>query len=151
MSVVDVVFGSSVYERMRELAARAYPDEGCGVLIGAFIGEHADVSDVTSGRNLNTDRARDRYVLDPLAIVTADRDARSRGLDIVGFWHSHPDHPAHPSQFDTDHAWVDYVYVICATAAEGTGDANAFALSTEGGPFEHLLLVVTPPAPSPAP
>ena len=151
MSFADTVFVSDVYERMRELAAGAYPDEGCGVLIGAVAGQHVEVVDVTRGRNLNTERSRDRYVLDPSDIVKADRDARSRGLDIVGFWHSHPDHPAHPSQYDTDHAWVDYVYVICATTSEGTGDANAFTLTDDRGPFEHLLLVVTPPAASPAP
>src|SRR5207253_1269855 len=84
-------------------------------------------------------------VLDPADILAADRDARARGIDIVGYWHSHPDHPAHPSQFDTDHAWVDYVYVICATTSEGTGDVNAFTLTAEGGPFEHLLLVGASP------
>jgi proteasome lid subunit RPN8/RPN11 len=90
-------------------------------------------------------------VLDPEDFLHAERDARARGLDIVGFWHSHPDHPAHPSQFDTDHAWVDYVYIICNTTAEGTGDVNAFTLDGEGGAFEHLLLIVTPRAASPAP
>ncbi|TME49972.1 MAG: M67 family metallopeptidase [Chloroflexi bacterium] len=147
MSVADVVFTGGVYERMGALAAGAYPDEGCGVLLGSIVGEHVEVVDVTRGRNLNTERARDRYVLDPADILAADRDARARGIDIVGYWHSHPDHPAHPSQFDTDHAWVDYVYVICATTSEGTGDVNAFTLTAEGGPFEHLLLVVTSQAP----
>ena len=80
----------------------------------------------------NTERARDRYLLDPADIVRADRDARARGLDIVGFWHSHPDHPARPSQFDTDHAWVDYVYVIVNTTAGGAGDLNGFTLDRRG-------------------
>ena len=150
MSLADVVFAGDAHERMRNMAAGAYPDEGCGVLIGSFRNERAEVVDVTRGRNLSIERSRDRYLLDPSDIVAADRDARAHGLDIVGYWHSHPDHPAHPSQFDTDHAWVDYVYVICATTAEGTGDVNGFALATEAGPFEHLLLVVTPQAASPA-
>ena len=81
--------------------------------------------------------------------VRADREARARYLDIVGFWHSHPDHPARPSQFDTDHAWVDYVYIIVNTTADGAGDLNGFTLAEEGGPFRQLPLMVTP-SPGPA-
>jgi len=150
VSLGEAVLAGEAHERMKGMAADAYPDEGCGVLIGSFRNERAEVVDVTRGRNLRTERSRDRYVLDPADIIAADRDARARGLDIVGYWHSHPDHPAHPSQFDTDHAWVDYVYVICNTTPEGTGDVNAFALAAEGGPFEHLLLVVTPHSAAPA-
>ena len=62
-----------------------------------------------------------------------------------------PGSPRAPSQFDTDHAWVDYVYIICATTREGTGDVNAFTLSDEGGAFVPLLLIVTPREPTPAP
>ena len=101
------------------------------------------------GNNLNIERARDRYVLDPADIVRADREARARYLDIVGFWHSHPDHPARPSDFDTDHAWVDYVYIIVNTTADGAGDLNGFTLAEEGGPFRQLPLMVTP-GPGPA-
>ncbi|MBV8196292.1 MAG: M67 family metallopeptidase [Candidatus Dormibacteraeota bacterium] len=144
MTLTEARIAGPVYQRMSDMADDAYPEEGCGVLVGRFDGDHADVVAVTRGRNLNTERARDRYVLDPADIVEADREARARDLDIVGYWHSHPDHPAHPSQFDTDHAWTDYVYVICNTTEEGTGDVNAFSLLAEGGPFEPLLLVLTP-------
>jgi proteasome lid subunit RPN8/RPN11 len=114
------------------------------VLIGRFAGGRAEVVEATSGTNLNIERSHDRYVLAPDDILRADRDARARDLDVVGFWHSHPDHPARPSQFDTDHAWVDYVYVIVNTTANGAGDLNGFTLREEGGPFDQLPLVVTP-------
>jgi proteasome lid subunit RPN8/RPN11 len=127
---------------MRSLAAAAYPNEGCGVLIGSFGDAHVRIVDATSARNLNTDRARDRYDLDPADFIRADRDAREHGLDVVGFWHSHPDHPARPSQTDTERAWVDYVYIICATVTEGARDVNAFALSGEDGPFVAVPLDV---------
>lgn len=144
MSIAEAVIAGQVYQHMSDLADDAYPDEGCGVLVGRWQGERVEILAATHGRNLNTERSRDRYVLDPADIVEADREARERGWDIVGFWHSHPDHPAQPSQFDTDHAWTDYVYVICRTTDEGTGDINAFTLTAEGGPFEPLLLVVAP-------
>ena len=144
MSIGDINLDPSASARIRELAAAAYPDEGCGVLIGRFAGARAEVLEATSGGNLNTERARDRYLLDPADIVRADRDARERGLDVVGYWHSHPDHPARPSQFDTDHAWLDYVYVIVTTTVLGAEDLNGFTLREEGGPFDQLPPVVTP-------
>lgn len=144
MSLTEAVIAGPVYQHMSDLADDAYPDEGCGVLVGRWAGERVEILAATHGKNLNTVRSRDRYVLDPADIVEADREARERGWDIVGFWHSHPDHPAQPSQFDTDHAWTEYVYVICRTTAEGTGDINAFSLTADGGPFEPLLLIVAP-------
>lgn len=144
MTIADVELEVPAHACIRELGAAAYPNEGCGVLIGRFAGQRVEVVDATSGTNLNTDRSRDRYLLDPADMVRADRDARARGLDVVGFWHSHPDHPARPSQFDTDHAWVDYVYMIVNTTAFGAGDLNGFTLAVEGGPFEQLPLVVIP-------
>ena len=109
-------------QRVRELAVAAYPHEGCGVLLGRRDGTRMVIVDVTSARNMWTERAADRYDLDPVDFMKADRDARSRGLDVAGIWHSHPDHPAQPSQFDTDHAWVDYVYIICRTTTSGAED-----------------------------
>ena len=146
MSLGDIDLVMDANTLIREFAATAYPNEGCGVLLGRFGGDRVEVVDASSGNNLNIERARDRYVLDPADIVRADRDARQRYLDIVGFWHSHPDHPARPSQFDTDHAWVDYLYIIVNTTADGAGDLNGFTLVEEGGEFRRLPLVVTPKA-----
>jgi proteasome lid subunit RPN8/RPN11 len=144
MTIADIELAGGARTRIRSFGVRAYPDEGCGVLIGRFDGRRAVVVDATSGKNTNTQRSRDRYVLDPADIVHADRDARARALDIVGFWHSHPDHPARPSQFDTDHAWVDYVYIIVNTTVDGAGDLNGFTLVDEGGMFEQLPLAEIP-------
>lgn len=142
MTPVELLLAADVDARIRDLGAAAYPNEGCGVLIGRVAGGTAQVVEATSGRNLNTERSRDRYLLDPADIVRADRDARARGLDVLGYWHSHPDHPARPSQFDTDHAWLDYVYIIVTTTASGAGDLNGFTLAGEGGPFDQLPLTI---------
>jgi proteasome lid subunit RPN8/RPN11 len=130
--------------RIRDLAAAAYPHEGCGVLLGRRDGTRMVIVDVTSARNMWTERAADRYDLDPVDFMKADRDGRSRGLDIAGIWHSHPDHPAEPSKFDTDHAWVDYVYIICRTTTTGAEDMNAFALEAEGAPFGPVSMDISP-------
>jgi proteasome lid subunit RPN8/RPN11 len=144
MTIKEISLATDADGSIRGLAAAAYPNEGCGVLIGRFAGDSVEVVEATSGRNTNVERSRDRYLLDPADIVRADREARTRDLDIVGFWHSHPDHPASPSQFDTDHAWMDYVYVIVNTITGGSGDLNGFTLAADGGPFEQCALTVEP-------
>ena len=139
-----VTISTAVAARLREYAEAAYPDEGCGVMIGALDGDSVSVTEVTPGRNLVTDRSRDRYVLAPEDILAAGRSARGRGLDIVGFWHTHPDHPARPSQFDLDHAWTDYVYVICRVAWGVCEVINGFALPAAGEQFEQVEMTVAP-------
>lgn len=141
MSRRAIRLSATARHRVAELAALAYPDEGCGVLIGSVDAAAFSAVAATSGTNLNRERARDRYLLDPGDIVRADRQARTMGLDVVGFWHSHPDHPAWPSQFDTDHAWADYAYLIVSTTAAGAGDLNGFTLTADGGTFEQLPLI----------
>jgi proteasome lid subunit RPN8/RPN11 len=125
-----VRFSAAAAAELRRLASAAYPQEGCGVLVGSA-GEVATVVSVTAGANL-APRTRDRYELDPLEILRAEREARAAGLEVLGFWHSHPDHPAVPSRFDTERAWPDYLYVIASTTAEGTGDVRGWSLGGEG-------------------
>lgn len=130
-------------EALQRLAAATYPVEGCGVLLGVLDGEGGSVVEAIPGRNLVTDRARDRYELDPLDIVAADRRARDRGLDVVGFWHTHPDHPARPSRFDAERAWPEYVYAICSTTVDGVADLRWWRLG-EGGEFTQLDVEAQP-------
>lgn len=126
---------ASLLAGLRHAAAATYPDEGCGVVVGKPERDVVVLHALVAGRNLRTDRARDRYELDPAAIVRADREARAHGLDVVGFWHSHPDHPARPSAFDTERAWPQYAYLIVATTAWGGKDVRAWVLEEEGGAF----------------
>jgi len=102
--------------KIEENASRGYPNESCGLLIGGFNEGETVVASVTAALNLNTERSRDRYVLDPDDFARADRLAAARGLDVVGIWHSHPDHPAEPSQTDLNAAWPGYSYVIVSVA-----------------------------------
>ena len=130
--------------QLTAFAAQSYPSEGCGVLVGTIpIAPDDDaipVVRVTLGRNLVTDRAADRYELDPGDIVAAERAATAEGLDVLGFWHTHPDHPARPSRFDTERAWPDYVYVICSVTAAGVVDVRAWTLRPDGEEFVEVTL-----------
>ena len=98
----------SVYDEIKNHAERGYPNEVCGLLIG----RDGKIDMFKEGRNLNRERARDRYELDPLSYIEADDEARAKGDRIIGIYHSHPDHPSLPSHFDREIASVDYVYIM---------------------------------------
>src|SRR5207237_6999851 len=90
-------------------------------------------------RNTITDRRHDRYALDPLEQLQVQKDAEARGLEIVGFAHSHPDHPAVPSRFDAEHGWSFYSYLV-ASVQEGTlREARSWRLDASGAFQEEGL------------
>jgi len=111
-----------------------YPHETCGLLIGTHTGERGEVARVTQARNLNAERAHDRYELDPNDFMAADAEARAAGLEVIGVWHSHPDHPALPSETDRAAAWAGWSYVIASVTREGVRDIRSWRLN--GDDFE---------------
>lgn len=120
---------------LRGWARAGYPEETCGLLIGESRPKGLVVREVRQATNLERSRAADRYVLDPVAFLDADRDAREAGLEILGFWHSHPDSPAVPSETDRTRAWVGYAYVIVSVAADRSSDVRVWTL--EDGTFQE--------------
>lgn len=113
-------------------AEATYPHECCGVLVGRTDGGRIAVEAHRTG-NLNTVRAHDRFELDPRDYMRIDREAHTRGLDIIGIYHSHPDHPAQPSATDLAAAWEGYSYVIVSVRKGVAGDFHSFEL--HGGAF----------------
>lgn len=124
--------------RLEAWAAAGFPHEVCGLLTGRRRDGAAEVVRATRARNLRRDRPGDRYELDPDDFLAEDRRARRDGLDILGFWHTHPDHPARPSSTDLETAWPGYAYLIITATATGTGDFRCWQL--EGGRFVELTL-----------
>ncbi|MDQ2943761.1 MAG: M67 family metallopeptidase, partial [Candidatus Dormibacteraeota bacterium] len=100
------------------------------------------VSEVRRARNIIVERARDRYEIDPRDHIRIQRAADADGLDIVGYYHSHPDHPAQASRFDTERAWAGYVYLIVSVHEGKPANANGFVADNDGGPFRPEPLVV---------
>ena len=121
------------FEAIQSHGAEGYPNEICGVMVGPP-GDH-EVTDAKRARNTIVERARDRYEIDPRDQIRIQREADAAGLDIVGYYHSHPDHPAEASRFDTERAWAGYVYLIVSVHEGKAVDANAFVADLDGGPF----------------
>lgn len=117
-------------EELRRHGEQTYPHECCGVLLGSI---HDDVRIVTStahAGNTRTDSPENRYHIDPRDLIRIQREARARGEDIVGFYHSHPDHPARWSSTDLAEAhWLGCSYVITSVEEAKAAITNSFALT----------------------
>lgn len=123
-----LVLETGLEERLQEMVCSGYPEETCGLLIGRQTEAAVQVLELVQARNLNRERAQDRYELDPDALLAADIKARDQGLEIVGIWHSHPDHPAKPSETDRSRAWSGWSYVIASVSREGVEDLRSWRL-----------------------
>jgi len=127
------------YESLRRHGEETYPHECCGALLGLFKNGHRTVEDVVRCGNTRDDRPQDRYNIDPKELVAIQRRASQQGLDIVGFYHSHPDHPAQWSQTDLAEAhWLDCSYVITAVEKGSANRTNSFVLLGAGEEDKHF-------------
>ncbi len=114
---------------LEQWAHEGYPQETCGLLLGQFQDQRVEVREVDLARNLNIERANDRYELDPADFVAADARARAAGMDIIGVWHSHPGHPAEPSETDRAAAWAGWSYVILSVSRRGVENLRSWRLN----------------------
>ena len=119
----------------------SYPNECCGLLIGTM-GEPKVVFEFRTCKNLNTERARDRYEMDPLDMLRTQREFENGPWDIIGIYHSHPDHPSRPSQTDTDRAWPNYSYVIISVQKGSVASAQSWVLNEGERKFYEEPLVI---------
>src|ERR1700744_3777120 len=119
------------YEALRAHGEETYPNECCGVLLGKNIADSGNhVQQIVRAGNTRTDSAHNRYHIAPQELVKIQRQARTQGLDIVGFYHSHPDHPAQWSKTDFAEAhWLGCSYVITSVEQGEAGLTNSFLLS----------------------
>ncbi len=133
---------AGILEAVRAHAEHGYPQETCGIFVG-HPGADPEALEFYPVANVVTERARDRYLIDPLEQLRIEKRAWHKGMEIVGFYHSHPDHPARPSQFDTDHAWPVWTYVVVSVEQGKLTRATAWQLIEEARRFEEVPLRVT--------
>jgi proteasome lid subunit RPN8/RPN11 len=135
-----------IYNAIRHHGEETYPHECCGVLLGRSADGVNNVEDAARAGNTRTDSAHNRYNIAPQELIRIQRQARERGLDIVGFYHSHPDHPAQWSATDFAEAhWIGCSYVITAVEKGAARQTNSFLLtgkSEENKAFEDETVEV---------
>jgi proteasome lid subunit RPN8/RPN11 len=124
---------------IRREAARAYPHEGCGALIGPAQG---DVTETLALPNQEQGSPRVRFTISPKDYLETEASADARGLTLLGFWHSHPDHPARPSQTDRSFAWPGLLTLVIAVERGEPGELTAWDVPGPEEPFRRLELAV---------
>jgi proteasome lid subunit RPN8/RPN11 len=138
---MSLILTQALYDALRAHGEETYPDECCGIMLGRADIEAIRVHSLIRAGNTRTDSAHNRYNIAPQELIKAQREARNAGLDIVGFYHSHPDHPAHWSATDFAEAhWFGCSYVITAVDGVKAGDTitpratitNSFLLTGTG-------------------
>ena len=128
-------------EAIREEAARAYPEEGCGALLGPA---EAAVSETVPLANREETAPRTRFTVSPLDYLAAEDRAEARGLKLLGFWHSHPDHPARPSPTDRAYAWPGLLTLVIGVERGDPGEMTAWEVAGQEEPFRQLDLEIAP-------
>jgi proteasome lid subunit RPN8/RPN11 len=137
---------SSVLRQVYDHMEASYPHECCGLLIGTSAGEQRIVHTFRKCRNLNTERAHDRYDMDPKCWLDTEREFEKGPWSIIGIYHSHPDHPSRASQTDTDAAlgagMLEYSYVIGSVQKGTVAGAQSWVLNEAERRFYEEPLVV---------
>ena len=144
----DLWISRHLVERIRRHGAETYPHECCGALLGR------DNSVVARGNpdsnaqrpqrevlalfpliNRREDSPRNRFSVTPADVLAAEKEAVGKGMDVIGWYHSHPDHPARPSEYDREHAWPWYSYVIIAVSAGAPQEMTSWRLADDRAGF----------------
>jgi len=144
MSTVHLT--AAIYEAIRQHGEHTYPYECCGALLGTSAAGGWSVLAAVPAGNTRTDSAHNRYHISPVELIKIERAARTQGLSIAGFYHSHPDHPAQWSQTDLAEAhWLGCTYIITAVEKSHAAITNSFLLTgatEEDKRFEPQQIVV---------
>ncbi len=127
--------------KIRSHGAETYPHECCGALLG----RDTEVADRSLYREIHAlhplinrrdDSPRNRFSVTSQDVLDAEKAAVNQGLEVVGWYHSHPDHPAKPSQYDREHAWPWYSYVIVSVANKIPEDMTSWRLTDDRSDFQ---------------
>ncbi|HJW13993.1 MAG TPA: M67 family metallopeptidase [Thermoanaerobaculia bacterium] len=124
-------------EAIHEHGREAYPEECCGALLGTGGNGSARVARIARMENARRDERRRRYVIEPLEYARVERQADAESLSVLGFYHSHPDHPAVPSEYDREHGFPFFHYIVLSVGAGVPGEAASWVLSEDRGAFER--------------
>jgi proteasome lid subunit RPN8/RPN11 len=124
--------GNGVAGAIRQHGVETYPNECCGALFG----REGQVTATFALSNTTEEGPRRRFLVRPEDYRSAEREASARGAELLGFYHSHPDHPARPSQYDLDHAWPFFSYIIVSVRGGVPEDVTSWRLRDDRSGFD---------------
>jgi len=133
---MKLIVHSAELGKIREHGARDYPHECCGVLLGNQYGDDKVITEARPLNNSREDSKRTRFIISTQDLVDSDKYAREKGIEVLGFYHSHPDHPALPSEYDREHAWPWWSYVIVSVQKGRPADLTSWVLAEDRAKFE---------------
>ena len=130
---------ASVDAAIRAHGRETFPHECCGAMLGA----DGIVREAYALPNTTEEGPRRRFLVRPDDYRVAEQRARAAGLELLGFYHSHPDHPAKPSQYDLDHAWPSFSYVIVSVMAGEDQSLTSWQLQADRSAFDEENVEIT--------
>ena len=135
---MTLTLSAAVDTDIRRHGRDSYPDECCGALVG----RGGLVTEALALPNAAVETARRRFTIGPHDYRAAERRAAEQGAELLGFYHSHPDHPARPSRYDLDHAWPAFAYVIVAVEDGQPGALTSWRLREDRSAFDEEPVTV---------
>lgn len=140
---MEVHISAHLRDRLAALLCAAYPNEGGGFLLGTLDGSRITVRDVRPVNNVaRAEEQYHRFAMTPADWAALEDEADARGLSLVGYYHSHPDSPGVPSEYDRVHALPNFRYLIASISGGALTDLRAWQLDADRSRFEELALHV---------
>ena len=140
---MTLIIPQGVLDRIHQHGELAYPEEGAGLMLGEIKGHDHQVSEIIPLENVREAGARyDRYQLSPQDYLMGESEADRLGLEMVGVFHSHPDHPNQPSEFDRQWAWPNFSYLITSVVESKAVDSRSWRLNEDRAGFSEEDLQV---------
>lgn len=126
----------ALVRRIQAHGVETYPHECCGALLGRDAEGSREVLDLLPLANRRDDSPRNRFEITSSDVQMAEKTAREKGIELVGWYHSHPDAPARPSEFDREHAWPWYSYIIVSVEAREPRDTKSWRLRDDRSAYD---------------
>jgi len=142
---MKIVFEISALEAMHNWLTQFYPEEACGFLLGHESGDVRTVSETWPATNVSHENRKRRFIVDPMDYLRAEKKAASEGLSLLGIYHSHPDHPAVPSEHDLKAAHPYFSYTIVSVVAGEIAVTRSYQLKENHFEEEEVETIVNAP------
>jgi proteasome lid subunit RPN8/RPN11 len=133
--------GSGDVAHLHDHARETYPEECSGVMVGMNAEGMKVVVDIWRAENIHEEERSRRFLIDPLEYMKFEKRAEERDIEILGIYHSHPDHPAEPSEYDRDHAWPGWSYVIASVSKYNVEDMRSWVLKDDRSGYDEEPIV----------